>query len=93
MCYAKDNGHDIYDAEDLIGIQEGIQDDLEDYWRSGKHKDSEGKVWNIWDMETSHIKNTIAYFRKKWPDIDARPLINELERRKFKGDTPTLNNI
>lgn len=39
--------------------------DLEKMWENWKHKDQYGRVYNISDMTTSHIKNTIRYFNIK----------------------------
>jgi hypothetical protein len=78
MSWAEENNIDCFDEEMI----EAFKEDQEDYWKSGKHSDSNGKEWQIRDMESSHIKNTIIYFLKRWPDIDCQPLTDELKRRK-----------
>ena len=43
-------------------VAESQYNDLKKMWQDWKHKDKHGRIYNISDMTTSHIKNTIRYF-------------------------------
>ena len=48
-------------------------------------KDKNGKVWNLWDMETSHIENCIKILEKA---IDSAP-----EEQFYMGDSDCAESV
>lgn len=71
MSWAEDNNIDCWDIEDCL--------DLEEMWRNGQHQDREGKIWELKDMTTFHLRNTIKYFST----LDTTPLKKELKSRNY----------
>jgi len=66
------------DMEMWAGSMETEKEILEEKWEDGYHTMSDGSDINIKDMETSHLKNAIRYFK----DFDTSPLERELKGRK-----------
>ncbi len=72
MSYAEDMGYDAYD----------IPESLEESWLNGVHKTKTGEVIRLYDMEVSHLKNTIKYFTRK--GLNTTPLVKILNYKLIK---------
>ena len=52
----------------------------EEEWKEGIHVDQNDNEYLISEMTTSHLENTIRYFKKE--ELDVSPLEEELKKRK-----------
>ena len=74
MSFAEENGHDIYDWDDIPDTSI-----LELKWKRGKHITKDGREMSLKKMSDSHLENTIKYFGSH----DTTPLEEEQKRRKL----------
>lgn len=74
MSWAEDMGYDVEYGDPVEEIQLR--------WNEGFHTTRDGIEIRIEDMEDSHIRNTIKFFKDCYPDIDTHVLEEELLSRE-----------
>ena len=76
MAWAEENNIDCWEPEDVSAWYKSVEEN----WKKGTHVDRNGVKHKIREMTTSHIINTIRYFKL---DCNVNMLKRELIIRKI----------